>query len=240
MQMFRYAEQGSIKFLWIVATNPAVSLPQLPRIRSILDKDDLFVVVQDAFLTETAQRADVVLPAAIWGEKTGCFTNTDRTVHISYKAIAPPGEYRANDPQGKAILKAADYLPPYEEPNEEYPLWLTTGRLVYHFHTRTKTGHSKELQNAAPDAFVQISSEDAERYGIIEGDMVDIQSRLGRIFVPARVGEIEPGLVFVPFHYGYWDNPGRPRALKKAAMLKAAMLKVSFRWGFKPHLKEGY
>jgi anaerobic selenocysteine-containing dehydrogenase len=56
----------------------------------------LFVVVQDAFLTETAIHADVVLPTAIWGEKTGCFTNTDRTVHITHKAVEPPGESRSD------------------------------------------------------------------------------------------------------------------------------------------------
>jgi anaerobic selenocysteine-containing dehydrogenase len=70
MQIWRYAEQGSINFLWIICTNPAVSLPKLHRIRDILRKEDLFVVVQDIFLTETAQFADVVLPAATWGEKT--------------------------------------------------------------------------------------------------------------------------------------------------------------------------
>ena len=91
MQIWRYAEQGSIKMLWISATNPAVSLPDLSRIRKILRKEDLFVVVQDAFLTETAGFADIVLPAALWGEKTGCFTNVDRTVHISHKAVEPPG-----------------------------------------------------------------------------------------------------------------------------------------------------
>ena len=94
MQMFRYAEEGSIRFLWISATNPAVSLPELHRIRSILSQDRLFVVVTDAFLTETAQLADVVLPAAIWGEKTGTFTNHDRTVHLSEKAVEPPGQAR--------------------------------------------------------------------------------------------------------------------------------------------------
>jgi len=71
MQIFRYAEQGSIKFLWIVGTNPAVSLPELNRIRSILARDDLFVVVSDAFLSETAHFADVVFPAAIWARKAG-------------------------------------------------------------------------------------------------------------------------------------------------------------------------
>ena len=94
MQIFRYAEQGSIKLFWIQATNPAVSLPELHRVRELLRKPGLFVVVQDAFLTETAALADVVLPAAIWGEKTGCFTNVDRSVHLSLKAVEPPGEAR--------------------------------------------------------------------------------------------------------------------------------------------------
>jgi anaerobic selenocysteine-containing dehydrogenase len=96
MQIWRYAEQGSIELLWISATNPAVSLPDLARIRRILARPELFVVVQDIFLTETAEYADVVLPAATWGEKTGTFTNADRTVHLSEKAVDPPGEARAD------------------------------------------------------------------------------------------------------------------------------------------------
>ncbi|MEU8241229.1 nitrate reductase [Actinoplanes missouriensis] len=96
MQIWRYAEQGSIKLLWISATNPAVSLPDLARIRRILAQRGLFVVVQDLFLTETAELADVVLPAATWGEKTGTFTNADRTVHLSEKAVDPPGEARSD------------------------------------------------------------------------------------------------------------------------------------------------
>jgi anaerobic selenocysteine-containing dehydrogenase len=96
LQIFRYAEQGSIDFLWISATNPAVSMPQLARIRDILAKPELFVVVQDLYLTETARLADVVLPAAGWGEKTGTFTNVDRTVHLSDKAVEPPGEARSD------------------------------------------------------------------------------------------------------------------------------------------------
>ncbi|HEY7793365.1 MAG TPA: molybdopterin-dependent oxidoreductase, partial [Gaiellaceae bacterium] len=94
MEMFRYAELGSIGFLWIIGTNPAVSLPELHRIRSILEQERLFVVVSDAFLSETARLADVVLPAALWGEKLGTFTNTDRTVHLSEQAVEPPGEAR--------------------------------------------------------------------------------------------------------------------------------------------------
>ena len=90
--MLNYIEQGTIEMFWISGTNPLVSLPNLSRVRSLLTKEKLFVVVQDIFMTETAQIADVVLPAAQWGEKTGCFTNVDRTVHISHKAVEPPGE----------------------------------------------------------------------------------------------------------------------------------------------------
>src|SRR5204863_784873 len=76
--------------------NPAVSLPELRRSRSILAREELFVVVQDIFLSETAELADVVLPAATWGEKEGTFTNVDRTVHHSDKAVDPPGEARSD------------------------------------------------------------------------------------------------------------------------------------------------
>src|SRR3954453_17721538 len=82
--------------LWISATNPAVSMPASARIRRILGGDQCFVVVQDLFLTETAALADVVLPAAGWGEKTGCFTNATRTVHLSEQAVDPPGEARSD------------------------------------------------------------------------------------------------------------------------------------------------
>ncbi len=323
-QIFHYAEQGSIKMLWVIATNPLVSLPDLGRIRRILEQEDLFVVVQDAFMTETAAVADLVLPVALWGEKTGTFTNTDRTVHISYKAVDPPGEARSDfdvlldyarrmdfrdkdggplvkwsdpestfeawkecsrgrpcdytglsyaklsqgtgirwpcneqypdgaerlyadglfntsadycetyghdlvtgaavtaeqyvDPQGKAFLRPADYQPPLEAPDEEYPLWLTTGRDVYHFHTRTKTARARALHDAAPEGYVQIAEEDARRHGIVAGDMVEITSRRGTVLEPARIGDIAPGVVFIPFHYGYWDHPDRARAANELAI----------------------
>jgi len=326
LQIFRYCEQGSIKMLWISGTNPAVSLPDLPRIRKILDNEKLFLIVQDAFLTETAVRADVVLPAAIWGEKTGCFTNVDRTVHLSHKAIDPPGEarsdfdifldyahrmdfrdkdgaslikwktpeeafdawkacskgrpcdysgmsyakltggsgiqwpcnaefpngaerlytdgrfnteaeycetfghdldtgaqvtteqYRAHAPQGRAIIKASDYIQPYEQPDKHYPLWLTTGRIVYHFHTRTKTGRCAELEEKAPDAFIEISHEDAATYDVREGDMLEVLSRRGFARAPARITRIRRGVLFMPFHYGYWDKNDRPRAANELTL----------------------
>jgi ferredoxin-nitrate reductase len=96
MKMLRHAEEGSLRMLWVIGTNPAVSLPELARVRKILGKDSLFVIVQDPFMTETARLADVVLPTAMWGEKTGTFTNADRTVHLSRKAIEPPGEARTD------------------------------------------------------------------------------------------------------------------------------------------------
>src|SRR3569832_1097830 len=91
LQIFRFAETGALRLLWIIATNPAVSLPDLARIRRILANPDLFVIVQDAFPTETTALADVVLPAALWGEKTGTFTNVDRTVHLCCLAVVLSG-----------------------------------------------------------------------------------------------------------------------------------------------------
>jgi anaerobic selenocysteine-containing dehydrogenase len=308
MQIFRYAEQGSLKFLWIIGTNPAVSLPELARIRSILSRDDLFVVVQDIFLTETAHLADVVLPAATWGEKTGVFTNADRTVHLSEKAVHPPGqarpdldilldyaarmdfrdkdgqplirwsdpesayaawqrcsagrpcdytgisysdlrsaggtqwggerlyadgafratprdcesygrdlvtgasveetEYRALNPDGKAIIKAAEFFPVHEDTSSDYPFQLITGRTLYHFHTRTKTARAPELQAAAPDVWAELSADDAESLGAADGDLVDIVSPRRRIRARVRLAPVRRGTVFVPFHYGYWDTTG--------------------------------
>src|SRR5215208_6728538 len=137
MQIFRYAEQGSINFLWISATNPAVSLPELSRIREILSKEDLFLVVQDLFLTETARFADVVLPAATWGEKTGTFTNTDRTVHLSEAAVEPPGEAKHDLDIFLEYAKRMDFrdkdgapLIKWEHPEEAFEAWkeCTSGR----------------------------------------------------------------------------------------------------------------
>ncbi|GAA2719481.1 MULTISPECIES: nitrate reductase [Streptomyces] len=324
MQMFRYAEQGSVRMLWISGTNPAVSLPELARIRRILEQERLFVVVQDLFLTETAQLADVVLPAATWGEKTGTFTNADRTVHLSEKAVEPPGEarpdldiflnyarrmdfrdkdggplitwhdaesafeawkkcsagrpcdytgltygklrgasgiqwpcteqapdgterlytdgitwahpdvcesygkdpvtgapvepveYRSLNPGGKAVLKAAAYLPPHEDTSPEFPLHLTTGRTLYHFHTRTKTGRVPQLTAAAPEVWVELSAGEARARGLGEGDVVEVATARGAVRGRLPVTAMRDGTVFLPFHYGYWDTPEGHQPPKEA------------------------
>ncbi|MGY1650664.1 molybdopterin oxidoreductase family protein [Geodermatophilus sp. SYSU D01119] len=317
MQQLRYLEEGSIRMFWVICTNPAVSLPELARIRSILSQERLFLVVQDIFLTETAQLADVVLPAATWGEKTGTFTNADRTVHLTEKAVDPPGEarpdmdilidfanrlglqdkdgaplvtwsdyegafeawkecsrgrpcdytgitydklrggsgiqwpctdeapegterlyadgrffadpeycesygrdlltgaplepdeYRSMNPSGKAVIKAAEYLPPHEEPSAEYPFALITGRTLYQFHTRTKTGRAPQLQAAAREVWVEMSPGDADRLRAREGDLLEVTTPRGRVRARLRISGIRDGVVFLPFHYGYWDAPGR-------------------------------
>lgn len=326
MQMMRYAEEGSLRMLWITATNPAVSLPHLDRIRRILSKSSLFVVVQDAWETETTRLADVVLPAAIWAEKTGTFTNADRTVHISHKAVDPPGDvwsdfdilvdfarrmgfrdrdgaplvkwsapeeafehfkeltrgrpcdysgltyaklsggsciqwpcnayfqngrarlyehhvfhtslddcetyghdlltgatytrqqYAAQDPRGKAHLRAAEYMPPMEQPDTKYPLFLTTGRVVYQFHTRTKTWRSKELREAAPEPRLSISAGDAKPRGIEDGDWVEVTSRRASVRARASIDDILAGHLFLPFHYGTWDDSERASAANELTL----------------------
>jgi predicted molibdopterin-dependent oxidoreductase YjgC len=115
-------------------------------------------------------------------------------------------DFAALAANGRAILKSAPWRHPHEPPNDEYPLVFTTGRTVYHFHTRTKTGRAPELDAAAPEAWLEISAFDAERLGISEGDLVLVESRRGRLRLRARVSAIRQGVVFAPFHYGYWDE----------------------------------
>jgi anaerobic selenocysteine-containing dehydrogenase len=311
--IFRYAEEGSIGFMWIAGTNPAVSMPQLERIWRILSGDQCFVVVSDAYRTETTELADVVLPSALWAEKTGTYTNVDRTVHLQEQAVDPPGqarsdlaiwvnyarrmgladkdgrplpawttpeaafeawkrvtvgrpcdysgltyaqlherggipwpvnadapdgterlyvdgrfntepdycetfghdlatgapvtetEFRARRPDGRAVLKTTHYRQAYELPDDEYPLRLTTGRTVFHWHTRTKTRRAWQLQDAAPAMWVEISVPDSRRLGIAEGDIVRVTSRRGSIEAPARISGVREGVVFAPWHYG--DRP---------------------------------
>jgi anaerobic selenocysteine-containing dehydrogenase len=113
-------------------------------------------------------------------------------------------EYREKrDPRGRAVLVAADYQPPLDTTDEQFPIIALSGRQVYHWHTRTKTGKAPQLHEAAPEVFVAINEEDANRFGVLDGDRVRIVSRRGAVIAPAKVGDVvPPGVVFVPFHYG--------------------------------------
>ena len=96
MQIMSYAETGSIGCCGSRRPTRRSRCPSRPGSAGSSSGDQCFVVVQDLFLTETAELADVVLPAAGWGEKTGCFTNVNRTVHLSEQAVEPPGEARSD------------------------------------------------------------------------------------------------------------------------------------------------
>ena len=121
-------------------------------------------------------------------------------------APVEPTEYKALNPHGKAVIKAAEYLPPHEMPSEEYPFQLITGRTLYHFHTRTKTGRAPQLQAAAPDVWVESSTADAREQGWSEGDLLSVATPRGAVTARVRVSDIPPGVLFLPFHYGYWDT----------------------------------
>jgi anaerobic selenocysteine-containing dehydrogenase len=118
-----------------------------------------------------------------------------------------PETYRTRNPTGQAMIKSATYLPAAETPSTEFPYALVTGRTVYHFHTRTKTARAEQLQAAAPDVWVEISEADADRESIGDGDIVEVSTSRGTIAGRARIGTIRAGVIFVPFHYGYWDRP---------------------------------
>ena len=228
--IFPAIERGEIKALWVVATNPLTSMPDTLRIRKAFEKLE-FCVVQDAYEDcETAQYANVYLPGAVWAEKEGCFTNTERRVNLTKQVVEPPGDAKADlwifsqmakrwnegskihfpekvadvfeemkhlsghgksvnghermldisgmshelierergiqwpyssaqeksgekqgeqrlytegvfqFPDGKAKLLAMPYEENNEVPVNEYSFWLNSGRVVEHFHTRTKTG----------------------------------------------------------------------------------------------------
>jgi predicted molibdopterin-dependent oxidoreductase YjgC len=125
-------------------------------------------------------------------------------------AAVEADEHRALGAEGRAILKSAEWVPPPEAPDERFPLQLATGRNVYQFHTRTKTGRVPELDAAAPDVWVELHEDDARDLGIAEGDRCRNTSARGSMEATARLGGRRPGRVFVPFHYGYWDRSAGP------------------------------
>jgi predicted molibdopterin-dependent oxidoreductase YjgC len=103
---------------------------------------------------------------------------------------------------GLGVFHAIDYLPPAEMVDDKYPMYLTTGRVLYQYHTGTMTMKSAGLNELAPRSFVEISGEDAKSYNISDGDLLKIASRRGEIEAEARVSDkAVTGTVFIPFHY---------------------------------------
>ena len=266
-EMIPMAHEGKLKALYIVGENPLVSDPDLNHAESSLKHLD-FLVVQDIFLTETGQLADVVLPATCFAEKEGTFSNTERRVQRVRKAVEPPGEARSDweilcdvarhlgydmayensqavfeeirtvtpsyagltydridaeglhwpcpdtehpgtpvlhgtqFTRGKGLFHAIDYREPAEQTDEEYPMYLTTGRVLYHYHTGTMTMKSEGLNDRSPESFVEISKQDADKFGLEDGSLVNVASRRGAIQARVKISpKAVSGTVFIPFHF---------------------------------------
>ncbi|WP_346434820.1 formate dehydrogenase subunit alpha, partial [uncultured Methanoculleus sp.] len=262
---------GEIKGLYIMGENPMLSCPDLHHVEKGLRNVE-FMVVQDIFMTETAERADIVLPAACYAEKDGTQTNTERRVQRWRKAQEPPGEVkedwqiicelgakmgyaeqfayknpeevfneiaavtpsyhgmsyerlerpealhwpcptaehpgtpilhreRFSNPDGLGIFAPIEWKPPAEVPDAEYPFVLTTGRILWHWHTGTMTRRSATLDTEVPTGWIEINPEDAQALGIKNKEMVRASTRRGFVDVPAKVTpDIMKGVMFMPFH----------------------------------------
>ncbi|MEK7449202.1 MAG: formate dehydrogenase subunit alpha, partial [Planctomycetota bacterium] len=281
-EIINAAGQGKIKGLYIMGENPMLSDPDITHVNEGLKKID-FLVVQDMFLTETAQRANVVLPACSFAEKDGSYTNTERRVQWSNKAIEPQGQSRPDwqilseiggrlgkelgigckfDYQsvgeltdeiasltpiyggityerlkpihnlslitynslqwpcpdethpgtkflhggkftcGLGKFHPIEYKPPAEEPDQDYPFIMTTGRILYHYHTGSMTRRSTGPVFKVPEASVEINPSDAKSIGVGDGEKVQVTSRRGSITIKAEVTDRVPnGTVFIPFHF---------------------------------------
>jgi len=107
-----------------------------------------------------------------------------------------------NTPDGLGHFMVVDYKPPAEIPDEDYPYFLTTGRSIFHYHTGHMTRRTPKLLDEVPRGFVEVNPDDAAREGIKEKDVVTLITRRGSIEAEARVTDrVQPGLVFIPFHF---------------------------------------
>ena len=267
VEMMEAAREGRLHGLYIMGENPMLSDPDVNHVRQSLEALD-FLVAQDIFLTETAQLADVVLPATCFAEKDGTFTNTERRVQRVRKAVEAPGQsrddcrilcdvarlmgydmaYRGPSAvmdeiasltpiyggirydrienvglqwpcptgehlgtrflhkdrfsRGKGKFHAVHFLPPRELPDEEYPLVLTTGRLLEHWHTGSMSRRCEVLDEIVPAGSLLMNTEDAEELGVSNGEPVTVRSRRGKVEIPAEVSDrIRRGTVFLAFHF---------------------------------------
>ena len=299
-------ETGQIKGMWLIATNPMTSMANTTRIRKTLEKLE-FLVVQDAYRdVETNEYSHVFLPAAVWAEKEGVFTNTERRVNLirnvcepygdskpdlwifnqmaqrfeqgrrmnfpetaegvfdeirqlskgrmldysgmTYEKIeqhrglqwpcneetAPEGSQRLytdgvfQHPDGKAKLIPLPFFDNNERPDEEYPFWLNSGRVVEHFHTRTRTGKVGNANKFSPTPYMEMNPDAARELGIAHGSYARLTSRRGDAVVMVQLTHRVPrNMVFIPFHYhecvnrltlGLLDPHSRQPAYKQCAV----------------------
>ncbi len=305
--IFPAIESGQIKGLWLVATNPMTSMPNMPRIRKAMEQLE-FLVVQDVYRdVETTQYAHVYFPAAVWAEKEGCHTNTERRVNLTRNVLKPyanskpdfwifkemskrfdtqipfpespeatfeemkhlsKGEGRTLDisgmsydkieqargiqwpfreaneglkgeprlytdgkfqtPDGKANLIAVKFVNIYEVPDEEYPFWLNSGRVVEHFHTRTRTGKIGNCNKFSPTPYMEMNPDAAEELGIKHQSYARLASRRGDAVVMVQLTHrVSRNMVFIPFHFydcvnrltlGLLDPYSRQPAFKQCAV----------------------
>ncbi len=262
----------SVHGLYVMGENPVMSEPDGNRVAERLDSLE-FMVVQDIFMTETAEYADVVLPATTWAERGGTVTNTDRRVQrmrgvekvhentrhdldiitevgtrlfgedsgfdfdtpeavfeelrevcpiyhgMTYDALGEEGiQWPCYEPgdegdqylyadtfeteSGLGHIEGVNHQQPKETPDEEYPLILTTARIEEHYNTGTMSRRSPTLNRQQPENFIDIHPNDAERYGVTDGDDVTVTSRRGEITVTAHVTEdITEGSVWTTPHF---------------------------------------
>jgi assimilatory nitrate reductase catalytic subunit len=307
--IFPAIETGQIKGLWLVATNPMTSMPNTARIRKTLEKLEC-LVVQDAYAdVETTQYAHMYLPAAVWAEKTGCFTNTERRVNLVRPVVPPRGHSKSDfwifselarrfengrqihfpetpagafeemkqlskgdsrtldisgmdhdkieaargiqwpfregtdglkgdprlytdgvfqTPTGKANLLALPFIDNNEVPDEAYPFWLNSGRVVEHFHTRTRTGKLGNLNKFSPTPYMEMNPDAAHELGIRHQSYVRLVSRRGDAVVMVQLTQRVPrNMTFIPFHFhdcvnrlslGLLDPHSRQPAYKQCAV----------------------
>ena len=104
--------------------------------------------------------------------------------------------------RGKGLFHAIEYIPPHELPDASYPMMLTTGRVLYHYHGASMTGRSEGMLFRYPKGYMELSQKDAERLGLADGQVARVSSRRGEIEIPVCITAcVEPGTVFIPFHF---------------------------------------